>query len=116
MQIRHAGIFVRNINKVEKILIDIGFVKVYDEMEIWAGKKTNIRKYLSSEGVKLELIQNENALLNTFHLAIEGDICDELLFDMNSYIVYGEAFDKNLEMLFVYIDDSIYFEFVKEKI
>lgn len=114
MQIRHIGVFVKDIGFIDEVFSQLGLKKVYDEIEIWGGKKTNIKKYLFEDS-KIELIQGDNVFLNTFHLSFNGDI-PNILLNHHHYIMNGIPFDKNIETFFVFIDDSIYFEFVREKI
>lgn len=112
MLIRHCGIYVRNIYLVDSILIKLGFIKVYDEIEIWQNEKTNIRKYTTCSDYKIELIESRNILPDSFHICLEM----EVPFFMREYaVIKGVPFDKNLLVDFVSINDSVYFEFVRKK-
>lgn len=111
MNIRHFGIYVKNIELVHDILMKLGFSITYYQNEIWDGKETNIRKYIY-KGQKLELIQSDEAICNSYHISIDGKVVP-FLRDYN--VVKKEGFNKELILEFVYIGDSIYFEFVRKK-
>ncbi|MDD5650969.1 MAG: hypothetical protein PHF86_11220 [Candidatus Nanoarchaeia archaeon] len=117
MIIKHFGLYVKNIELVHSIFLKLGFSCTYNEIEIWENKETNIRKYIY-KGQKLELIQNDNAICNSYHICIEGKI-PNFLQDYNVLrdytILEGKAFNPKLKLFFVYIGDSIYFEFVRSK-
>ena len=113
MQLRHMGIFVQNINLIESILEQLGFENIYNCDEIINYELCNIRKYLDGDGEILELIQSKaRSRGNSFHLCFDGNVPDFMLkYRVDKFIPK----DDKLEVYFVYINDSIYFEFVKEK-
>jgi hypothetical protein len=112
MQLRHIGIFVQDISLIESILEQLGFENIYNCNEMVNYELCNIRKYLYSDGNILELIENKSrARSNSFHLCFDGNVPD---FMLQYRVEKFEPRDKTLEVFFVYINDSIYFEFVKE--
>jgi len=111
MNIRHIGFFVNDIYYVSHIFVMLGFECVYDEKEYFAKKYRIIRKY-ELNGIKIELIECDKVPKNIYHICFDGDIPDFLL---DETIAVGNPLDKKLESFFVYTDDSIYFEFVRNK-
>lgn len=103
---------MRNMRAVENILLQLDFKKIYDEVELFNKSKVNIRKYSRDDFGTLELIENPNARINGFHICFKGPVPKFL---GKHTLVQGEPFDKSLELFFVYIGDSIYFEFVRNK-
>ena len=114
MLIRHTGIFVQDIKFCESVLVRLGFVKFYDEYEMINNTKAIVRKYYNNENkYYLELIENSTrARSNSFHISFDGDIPDFMKqFRIEKY----DPINKLLLVDFVYINDSIYFEFVRNK-
>lgn len=113
MLIRHTGIFVDDINKIEFILLQLDFEKIYDEYEYIDYQLCNVRKFLYSDNYILELIRSPSrARGSTFHISIEGEIPEF----MKKYRIESHLpKDQTLLVDFVYINDSIYFEFVRSK-
>lgn len=120
MNIRHIGIYVKNIKQAHEILLKLGFELVYSENEILDGIETNVKKYLYKEEEKegkqkeftLELIQSKQPVANNFHICIDGPI-PGFLKEYN--VIKGNPFNKDLLVDFVFTNDSIYFEFVRNK-
>jgi hypothetical protein len=113
MQLRHTGIFVQDIKLCESILVRLGFIKDYDEYEKINYEDVIARKYYNKENkYYLELIESKTrARSNSFHLCFDGDVP---IFMKQYRIEKYEPINKSLIVFFVYISDSIYFEFVKE--
>jgi hypothetical protein len=110
--LRHVGIFVQDINLIESILLQLGFENIYNCNEMVNYELCNIRKYLYNDDNILELIQSKTRSRgNTFHLCFNGNVPD---FMLQYRVKKFEPKDETLEVYFVYINDSIYFEFVKE--
>jgi hypothetical protein len=114
MVLRHVGVFVNNIELIEFILLKLGFNKIYDEREVVNYKHATIRKYLNNgDGFVLEVIEdNSRARSNSFHLCFDNEIPE---FMRQYYIEKYIPKDESLLVDFVYINDSIYFEFVRNK-
>jgi hypothetical protein len=115
-RIRHCGFLVQNIDWVSSVLEKLNFFIIYDGNEYYQGCTRRIKKY-KSDNLVIELIQGFNIYNNSCHISLSMDIPFWMLND-RSYIVQGykNPNDPSLEVTFVYINDSIYFEFVKEKI
>jgi hypothetical protein len=101
------GIFVKDIEKVSYIMRQLGFEEIYNKIE----EIGHVVKFQVGNA-KIELIQDKEAIENSFHICVDGGIPDFML--VYAKIKY-EPFDGNLLVDFVYINDSIYFEFVRDK-
>jgi hypothetical protein len=114
MVIRHVGIFVNNIELIGSILLKLGFNQIYDKMELINYRYVTVRKYLNNgDGSILEIIEDgSRARSNSFHLCFDNDIPD---FMKQYRIEKFEPNDKSLLIDFIFINDSIYFEFVRNK-
>jgi hypothetical protein len=115
MLIRHTGIYVDNIVQYDHIFTRLGFIKIYDEWEKVNGDDVNIKKYFDKENnYLLELLYDRkfDIVKNSSHLCFYGELPDCM---KCHYVVEGKPFNKKYKQWFVYVDDSIYFEFVKEK-
>jgi hypothetical protein len=114
MVIRHVGIFVNNIELINSILLKLGFNNIYDETETINYRSVNVRKYINNgDGSILEIIEDgSRARGNTFHLCFDNDVPD---FMKQYRIEKFEPNDKSLLVDFIFINDSIYFEFVRNK-
>jgi len=110
MLVRHFGIYVKDIEKVTSILIKLGLEKVYDVME---SPVLISRKFRIGNG-KIEILKNIyfNPDKNITHLSFDGEIPE---FMKKYHIESLQPFDSSLEVDMVFIDDSIYFEFVRRK-
>lgn len=108
------GIFVQDINYVEDILVKLGFTCYYKEDEVINYQVNNVRKYSDYYDNALELIENKSrARGNSFHICFNGEVPEFMKqYRIDKYIPN----DDNLLVDFVYIDDSIYFEFVRNKV
>jgi hypothetical protein len=112
MLIRHTGIFVQKIELIDSILLQLGFVKTYNEKELFNNEKVEINKYIY-KGCKFEFIENSSrSRSNSFHICFDGNIPDFMLqYQIERFIPK----DESLLVDFVYINDSVYFEFVRNK-
>jgi hypothetical protein len=113
MLLRHFGVFVQNIKLIDSILLQLGFECIYNEDENVNYKVCNVRKYALDTYYVIELIENgSRARGNSFHISIDGNVPDYMLqYRIEKFIPK----DDNLLVDFVYINDSIYFEFVRNK-
>lgn len=110
MLVRHIGGFVNDIEKVSNILIQLGYIKIYDEIES-IGK---VQKFILEDNRYIEIIEQnyKRHSLNTWHISINSDIPDFLhKYKGKCY----KARNTDLIVTFVYINDTIYFEFVRDK-
>jgi hypothetical protein len=114
MNIRHTGIFVQDIKLCESVLVRLGFIKDYDEYEKINYEDAIVRKYYNKENkYYLELIESKTrARSNSFHLCFDGDVP---IFMEQYSVKKFEPNDDSLLVDFVFINDSIYFEFVRNK-
>ena len=109
---RHIGFFVRDINFMGAIFNKLGFSLIYHEVESVNGIDSIIEKYEYSDNLVIELIENNNIGLDQYHICFNGPVP---YFLRNFDIRIGVPFDKNIKLSFVYVGDSIYFEFVESK-
>jgi hypothetical protein len=114
MVLRHVGVFVNNIELIDSILLKLGFSQIYNEVEIINYRYDTVRKYLNNgDGSILEVIEDSSqARSNSFHLCFDNEIPE---FMRQYYIEKYIPKDNSLSVDFVYINDSIYFEFVRNK-
>jgi hypothetical protein len=115
-KIRHFGVFIQDMKWVSSVLEKLGFFVIYDNNELLFNQVRQIKKY-KLDNLIIELIQGFNYQNNHYHISLTMEVPDFMKND-KSYIIqkYNNPNNPSLEVTFVYINDSLYFEFVKEKI
>lgn len=112
MQIRHFGVYVKDVKFVGIFLEHLGFTLIYQNTEDVNGKEFKIRKYVN-EHLTIELIEDRYAIVNTAHISVDGPV--PYIFKKYTTIHYDEPAIPSYDVNFVYIDDGLYFEFVERK-
>lgn len=114
MQLRHFGVLVNHASRVESFLVRLGLTKTYDEIETFDSLKVRVCKFSFPGGGTFEIIEDTAIHLQSFHLCVDGGVPDWLR-QAAFRVEEGTPHNPNLKSEFVYIGDTIYFEFVENK-